>query len=340
MYEQAEPVRSPVSGPGSGRTTGPPPQSPTVHLSASRGRARYGKGATDKQEEDQETSDTYEEAEAVKRHATYTSADHIHKGAARSYLCSFIRSHRICLAAVTLVTLVAMVLFILFFINNKEISKLTVAVNDLKHDLENMSQSDVNNEQNKTTATESILGMSKMPASLSPQSVLEQLQADMQQMQAELRAKEAEIKKLLAKDQEMEAEMQQLENEMTAKDQMRKTDIQQLQAKMVAKDQRIQDLEQRDYIARCESGVLKTPQNVFTSESRDRHLDLTATFSRDFRTTPVVTVGFSLLDSLPDRNLRVNANVKSVYATHMIVQIGTWSDSKIYSVMVHWMACA
>ena len=72
MYEQAEPVRSPVSGPGSGRTTGPPPQSPTVHLSASRGRACYGKGATDKREENHETSDTYEEAEVVKRHATYT----------------------------------------------------------------------------------------------------------------------------------------------------------------------------------------------------------------------------------------------------------------------------
>eukprot|EP00058_Branchiostoma_floridae_P027364 XP_002612855.1 hypothetical protein BRAFLDRAFT_67195 [Branchiostoma floridae] len=73
MYEQAEPVRSPVSGSGSGRTTGPPSQPPTVHLSASRGRARYGKGATYKREEDQETSDTYEEAEALKRGATFTS---------------------------------------------------------------------------------------------------------------------------------------------------------------------------------------------------------------------------------------------------------------------------
>eukprot|EP00058_Branchiostoma_floridae_P027359 XP_002612850.1 hypothetical protein BRAFLDRAFT_67200 [Branchiostoma floridae] len=123
MYERPQSVRSPVSGPGSGRTTGPPPQSPTVHLSASRGRARCGKGATDKQEEDQETSDTYEEAEAVKRDATYTFADRKYRGAAsgRQTFCSFIRSHRICIEAATVVviSLVAMGLCIMFFINNK-----------------------------------------------------------------------------------------------------------------------------------------------------------------------------------------------------------------------------
>ncbi|CAH1251658.1 Hypp9115 [Branchiostoma lanceolatum] len=75
MYEQAEPVRSPVSGPSSGRTSGPPPQSPSVHLSSSTGRVRYGNDASDKRDEDQETSDTYEEAEAVKRDVTYTPAD-------------------------------------------------------------------------------------------------------------------------------------------------------------------------------------------------------------------------------------------------------------------------
>eukprot|EP00058_Branchiostoma_floridae_P016739 XP_002602227.1 hypothetical protein BRAFLDRAFT_76915 [Branchiostoma floridae] len=74
MYEQAEPVRTPSSGPGSSQTSEPPSQSPPVHQSGSCGRVRLGKGA-DKGQGDQETStDTYEEAEAVKRSATYTSA--------------------------------------------------------------------------------------------------------------------------------------------------------------------------------------------------------------------------------------------------------------------------
>eukprot|EP00058_Branchiostoma_floridae_P027361 XP_002612852.1 hypothetical protein BRAFLDRAFT_67198 [Branchiostoma floridae] len=178
MYKQAEPVRSPVSGPGSGRTTGPQPQSPTVHLSASRGRARYGKGATGKREEDQETSDTYEEAEEVKRDATDTSADRKYRGAAsgRQTFCSFIRSHRICIEAATVVviSLVAMGLFIMFFINNKIDSY----------------QADVQQLQTEMTAKEKMF------------------QAKMRQLQSEMTAKE----------QMFQAEIQQLQTEMAAKD--------------------------------------------------------------------------------------------------------------------------
>eukprot|EP00058_Branchiostoma_floridae_P027343 XP_002612834.1 hypothetical protein BRAFLDRAFT_67218 [Branchiostoma floridae] len=295
---------------------------------------------------------------AGKREAPDTSADGMYKGAAngRQALCSFIRSRRICLAAATVAVLVVMGLFIMFFINNKEISQLTVTVNDLKRDLENMSQRDVDNEQNQTTAKESPLGITKMPASLSLQSVLEQLQADMQQLKVETGAKEqmsqAKMQQLLAKDQEMEAEMQQLQNEMAAKDQkyqaemqQLQAEIQQLQAEMATKDVRIQHMEQRDYIERCENGTLVTPAGAFMSVFGDRQLDLTATFSSAFRTTPVVTVGWAVLDHFEsdvdgNSNIRFRANVVSVSTTSLTVRIGTWSNSKLYGASIHWMACA
>ncbi|KAI8484806.1 Fibrinogen C domain-containing protein 1 [Branchiostoma belcheri] len=71
MNEQAEPVRSPLSGPDSHQTSGPPPQPRPVQQSGSRGRVRHGNGASDKQREDQDTSShTFEEAEAVRRYVT------------------------------------------------------------------------------------------------------------------------------------------------------------------------------------------------------------------------------------------------------------------------------
>eukprot|EP00058_Branchiostoma_floridae_P011463 XP_002596951.1 hypothetical protein BRAFLDRAFT_76450 [Branchiostoma floridae] len=66
MYEQAQPVRSPVSGPGNSQTSGPPSKAPAVHQSGLR-RGRHDNGAPDKTGGGLETSsDTYEEAETVK----------------------------------------------------------------------------------------------------------------------------------------------------------------------------------------------------------------------------------------------------------------------------------
>ncbi|KAI8493336.1 hypothetical protein Bbelb_287330 [Branchiostoma belcheri] len=74
MYEQAEAVRPSFSGPGSGHTSGPPQPRP-VHQGGSRGHVRQGNGAPDKQPEDDDaSSQTYEEAEAVRCRAAYTSA--------------------------------------------------------------------------------------------------------------------------------------------------------------------------------------------------------------------------------------------------------------------------
>ncbi|XP_078666711.1 uncharacterized protein LOC144908746 [Branchiostoma floridae x Branchiostoma belcheri] len=137
----------------------------------------------------------------------------------------------------------------------------------------------------------------------------------------------------------LQAEMQHLRNETAAKDQLMQAEIGRLQDEMAEKDLRIQDLEQRDYIERCESGVLETPADVFTSGSGSRHVDVTATFGRPFRTTPVVTVGLWYLDNYPG-HIRVSAGVTSVSTTSLTVRIGTWADSRLFNARVHWMACA
>ncbi|XP_066304529.1 uncharacterized protein [Branchiostoma lanceolatum] len=138
MYEQAEPVRSPFSGPSNGQTSGPPPQPPPVHQSCSRGRVRHGNGASDKLQEEQEASShTYEEAEAMKRHAT---ADRTYPGGAsgRRALCSFIRSHRSCMVA-GIAVLISLRLAPLMFINKEETSQLSTTVDALKRNQDDMS---------------------------------------------------------------------------------------------------------------------------------------------------------------------------------------------------------
>ncbi|KAI8491909.1 hypothetical protein Bbelb_302820 [Branchiostoma belcheri] len=127
MYEQAEPVRSPFSGPDSPQPSGPPPQPSPVQQSGSRGCARHGNGDSDKQREDQDTSShTYENAEEAKRYAT--SADGAYPGGTigRRGVCSFLHARRSCLAAgiAVLLSLVAMGLAPLTFSNKQEILQL------------------------------------------------------------------------------------------------------------------------------------------------------------------------------------------------------------------------
>eukprot|EP00058_Branchiostoma_floridae_P012354 XP_002597842.1 hypothetical protein BRAFLDRAFT_130191 [Branchiostoma floridae] len=110
----------------------------TDDMGGSRGRFRHGRGASDRSQEEQETStDTYEEAEAAKRDATYTSADRMYPGgeSGRRALCNFIRSHQSCIAAgiAVLLSLLAAGFAPLSLINKEEISRLSTTVNNLKH---------------------------------------------------------------------------------------------------------------------------------------------------------------------------------------------------------------
>ncbi|KAI8519045.1 hypothetical protein Bbelb_023020 [Branchiostoma belcheri] len=135
VYEQAEPVRLPHSGHSHGQTSGPPPKPRPIHL----GGSRVGNGASDKQREDQESSsDTYEEAEAVRRYASSTSADRADPGGARGHrgLRNVIRSNRYrwCVAAgiAVLLTLVCVTLASVTFISKEDVSQLSTSIDALK----------------------------------------------------------------------------------------------------------------------------------------------------------------------------------------------------------------
>ncbi|KAI8498091.1 hypothetical protein Bbelb_240350 [Branchiostoma belcheri] len=317
MYEQAEPVRLSLSGPGSGRTG---QQELTVHLSTSTGRVRYGKAASDKQEDGVETSsDAYEEAEAVKRHATYTSADRAYHSEASGWrrARSFIHSHSSCLAAASAVvlSLIAVGLALVCFLNEEDTSHL----------------SDTFNDRNQTAAMGCLGGKDKMPEPV------QNLEEVIQQLRADMTAKDQ------IHHQKVQDEIQQLQSvvaTMTAKGQKVQEEIQELKTKMTAKDQKIQALEQRPYIERCESGGLEIPWGGLSYGSGERYLYLNATFTTPFRKTPVVTLGFVLLDDAVVKQLRVSAAVSSKSMTRLTVRIRTWADSQPYSAAVHWMACA
>ncbi|XP_078613939.1 uncharacterized protein LOC144883366 [Branchiostoma floridae x Branchiostoma japonicum] len=140
-------------------------------------------------------------------------------------------------------------------------------------------------------------------------------------------------------------DIEELKTEMAAmaeRIQQQQGDIQQLLGDRETQDQRIQALEQssRTYIERCESGVLNTPHSALAYGNGMRYRDLTATFSKRFRTTPVVTIGFRKLDMDGSRNTRIEAGVYSKSPTRVTVRITTWTDSRVYVGGIYWMACA
>eukprot|EP00058_Branchiostoma_floridae_P003474 XP_002588962.1 hypothetical protein BRAFLDRAFT_125435 [Branchiostoma floridae] len=120
---------------GEMETSGPPPQTPPVHQGGSRGRVRHGNGADKPQEEKEGASHTYE------GHTAHTSADRTYSRgtSGRGALCSFIRSHRSCIAA-GIAVLIAVGLAPLTFINKEEISQLSTTVDTLKRHQEDMRQ--------------------------------------------------------------------------------------------------------------------------------------------------------------------------------------------------------
>ncbi|XP_066267406.1 uncharacterized protein [Branchiostoma lanceolatum] len=146
---------------------------------------------------------------------------------------------------------------------------------------------------------------------------------------------------MATQEQRFQVEIQLLRNESATKAQEVQAEMRQLQDEMVAKDQRIQALEQRDYIERCETGVLATnPYNVLATGSGYRYNYQTANFSRAFRTTPVVTIGLTVLDHAHTVTLRVQTDVTEKSTTGLTVRFGAWEDAKLYYARLSWMACA
>ncbi|XP_078665719.1 neurotrypsin-like [Branchiostoma floridae x Branchiostoma belcheri] len=176
MYEQAQPVRSPVVGPGNSQTSGPQAQAPSVHQSGLHGRARHGNAAYNKRQKGLETSsDTYEDAETVnlsppirearlqgaglrgeppmegadgrniRRYANLpdamdTSTDRTYpiETNGRRGLRDFVRPYRGCILGVTAVvaTLVILGLIVTAF----HVKKLSDTVDDLKRNMDGLSR--------------------------------------------------------------------------------------------------------------------------------------------------------------------------------------------------------
>eukprot|EP00058_Branchiostoma_floridae_P007886 XP_002593374.1 hypothetical protein BRAFLDRAFT_70854 [Branchiostoma floridae] len=125
---------------------------------------------------------------------------------------------------------------------------------------------------------------------------------------------------MAAKDQRFQGEIQHLRSEMATMEQDMRAEMQQLEDEMMAKDQRIEVLEQRDYIERCETGALATnPYNVLASGYGYRYNYQTVNFSRAFRKTPVVTIGLTVLDHAHDVTLRVQTDVTDVSTTRLTI---------------------
>ncbi|KAI8502538.1 hypothetical protein Bbelb_201260 [Branchiostoma belcheri] len=120
---------------------------------------------------------------------------------------------------------------------------------------------------------------------------------------------------------------------MIEPDQDLKKVIRQLQTKKAARDQKIQALEQRPYIEHCESGGLKIPYKSLYDGFGHREHNLTAMFTRSFRKTPVVTLGFVTLDSDRFRNLRVAAQVTTKSTTVLTVRITALSAINCFNQM-------
>ncbi|KAI8490246.1 hypothetical protein Bbelb_319840 [Branchiostoma belcheri] len=180
MYEQAQPVRSPVVGPGNRQTSGPQAQAPSLQKSGLHGRARHGNAAYHKRQKGLETSsDTYEDAETVnlsppirearlqraglrgeppmegaddrniRRHvnspdATDTSTDNTYRSETngRRGLRDFVRPYRGCILGVTAVvaTLVILGLVVVMFNVKKEITQLSGTLGALKRDVDGISR--------------------------------------------------------------------------------------------------------------------------------------------------------------------------------------------------------
>ncbi|XP_019616842.1 PREDICTED: uncharacterized protein LOC109464335 [Branchiostoma belcheri] len=180
MYEQAQPVRSPVVGPGNSQTSGPQAQAPSVHQSGLHGRARHGNAAYHKRQKGLETSsDTYEDAETVnlsppfrearlqraglrgdspmeaaddrniRRHvnspdAMDTSTDNTYPSETngRRGLRDFVRPYRGCITRITAVvaTWVILGLVVMVFKVKEDMSQLSDTVDALKRNMDGISQ--------------------------------------------------------------------------------------------------------------------------------------------------------------------------------------------------------
>lgn len=72
--------------------------------------------------------------------------------------------------------------------------------------------------------------------------------------------------------------------------------------------------------------------------SGDRKFIHSASFPNHFSSAPNLFVGICQLDSLKDADHRIIINPTNVKNTGFSLEVGTWSNSKIWSCSVSWLA--
>jgi hypothetical protein len=70
----------------------------------------------------------------------------------------------------------------------------------------------------------------------------------------------------------------------------------------------------------------------------DRVVQLEITFNRPFDVKPDVILSVNYLDADKDKNIRYEVKTSSISRDGFLVQVRTWSDSKIFSIGGSWIA--
>ncbi|NJS13220.1 MAG: hypothetical protein HC789_24030 [Microcoleus sp. CSU_2_2] len=66
-------------------------------------------------------------------------------------------------------------------------------------------------------------------------------------------------------------------------------------------------------------------------------VDMEADFS-GFSVTPTIFLSLIRIDNNKDRNLRIQASVKTVTNAKLVVNVKGWADTILYAVTVNWLA--
>ncbi|KAF5242841.1 hypothetical protein FAUST_3107 [Fusarium austroamericanum] len=112
-----------------------------------------------------------------------------------------------------------------------------------------------------------------------------------------------------------------------------------LKSQLAALSRRVDELsqEQEPSPAVIDSGTWSTI-TVRSWENPQVHTEGRVSFSKDFKTAPTVSVSISAADVSKDANFRVKVYATAVDATGFTAHADSWSNTKIYSCEISWIA--
>lgn len=82
----------------------------------------------------------------------------------------------------------------------------------------------------------------------------------------------------------------------------------------------------------------ETRNYTLDKNSGERKVTIEVNFLKPFENKPDVVLGVSALDADKNNNIRYSVNPKSISRDGFIVEITTWSETKIFTICGFWMA--